>query len=113
MQDKGEEGGQVGEDAGQDDRIPCLVVHYSMKQLHALINRQLLVSWISRKRTEHGVNMCFTSQTASDKRINVNYSKIQTIFTTQICIQPCSMKESRKLHDCVLNRRAIPPSPGL
>lgn len=57
MQDKGEKGGQVGEDAGQDDGISRLIVHYSVQQLHALIDRQLLVSWISRKRTEHGVNM--------------------------------------------------------
>lgn len=30
MQDKGEESGQVGEDAGQDDGIPSLVAHDTM-----------------------------------------------------------------------------------
>lgn len=33
MQDEGEESGQVGEDAGQDDGIPSLVVDYTMQKL--------------------------------------------------------------------------------
>lgn len=53
MQDEGEESGEVGEDAGQDDGISCLVVHYGMQQLHALINRQLLDSREAGKEQEH------------------------------------------------------------
>lgn len=58
MQDKGEEGGEIGEDAGQDDGIPCLIVHYSMQQLHALVNRQLLISRISRKKNKSMALTC-------------------------------------------------------
>lgn len=58
MQDKGEERGQVGEDAGQDDGVPCLVVNHAMQQLHALFNRQFLLG--RRKTTERGFYFMWT-----------------------------------------------------
>lgn len=81
MQDKGEESGQVGEDAGQDDRVPCLVVNYAVQQLHALINRQFLVGGRCRKKDRAWFSfhvLLFTrSLQKNERKLPLNTNDIQ------------------------------------